>query len=185
MRNGTNKPLPDVLEVNAPPGGHWYEMRADRLTELVVPMGYGSRLYVGRLDPPAFVDQRLIALNAKEGTDTDLVHALLNSTLGLLMIEAIGFGRGLGVLDLNKDRIEKSLHVLDPSALNAEQRDDIVASFQSLLRRDILEVADELEQEDRIAFDNTVLEAFAVEVGRETIYDSLRALTEIRQAVEN
>jgi hypothetical protein len=184
VRNGTNQPLPDVLAATAPPGGHWYEMRADRLTELVVPMGYGSRLYVGRLDPPAFVDQRLIALNAKEETDIDLVHALLNSTLGLFMIEAIGFGRGLGVLDLNKDRIEKSLHVLDPSVLDKAQRERVVDAFQPLLHRDILEIADELEQDDRMTFDDIVLEAFAIQVGRELIYASLRTLTEIRQAVE-
>ena len=159
-------------------------MRADRLTELVVPMGFGSRLYVGRLDPPAFVDQRLIALNTKDGTDTDLVHALLNSTLGLLMIEAIGFGRGLGVLDLNKDRIEKSLHVLDPSELTTNARNNIVSSFQPLIDRDILEVADELDQDDRIAFDDVVLDAFGITVARETIYDGLRALAEIRQAVD-
>ena len=132
VRNGTNELLSDVLAKTAPLGGHWYEMRADRLTEMVVPMGFGSRLYVGRLDPPAFVDQRLIALNAKDETDTDLIHALLNSTIGLLMIEAIGFGRGLGVLDLNKDRIEKCLHVLDPTEISHEARNNIVAAFQPL-----------------------------------------------------
>lgn len=184
VRNGQNKPLTDVLAKTAPQGGHWYEMRADRRTELVVPMGFGSRLYVGRLDPPAFVDQRLIALNTKDGTDTDLVHALLNSTLGLLMIEAIGFGRGLGVLDLNKDRIEKSLHVLDPSKLTAKARNNIVSSFRPLIDRDILEVADELDQDDRIAFDDVVLDAFGITVAREMIYDGLRALAEIRQAVD-
>ena len=184
VRNGTNRPLPEVLAEAAPPGGYWYEMRADRLAELVIPMGYGSRLYVGRLDPPAFVDQRLIALDAKDATDTDLVHALLNCTLGLLMIEAIGFGRGLGVLDLNKDRIEKSLHVLNPSIIDKAARDSIVAAFQPLIEREILEVADELEQDDRIAFDDTVHRAFDIEVDREVVYSALLALTEIRSAVQ-
>ncbi|MBC6442553.1 MAG: N-6 DNA methylase [Rhodobacteraceae bacterium] len=184
MRNGKNKPLPDVLAKTAPPGGHWYEMCADRLTELFIPMGYGSRLYVGRLNPRAFVDQRLIAMNTREGVDTGLVHALLNSTLGLLMIEANGFGRGLGGLDLNKDRVGKTLHVLDPSVTNEEQKDRIIAAFQPLLLRDILEVADELKQEDRIAFDEVVLESFAVQVGREVICNNLRTLTGIRQTVE-
>lgn len=184
MRNGTNELLPDVLAKAAPLGGHWYEMRADRLTEMVMPMGFGSRIYVGRLDPPAFVDQRLIALNPKETTDTDLVHALLNSTIGLLMIEAIGFGRGLGVLDLNKDRIEQYLHMLDPNLISEGSRNRIVSSFRPLTIRNILEIADELEQDDRIEFDNVVIEEFGIGVPREIIYDSLRALTEIRQAVD-
>ena len=182
-RNGKNELLTDVLAKTAPPGGHWYEMRADRLTELVMPMAYGPRLYIGRLDPPAFVDQRLVALNAKDGTDTDLIHALLNSTLGLLMIEAIGFGRGQGALDLNKDRVEDSLHVLDPTVIDRSARDGIVAAFRPLIDREILEVADELEQEDRITFDNVVLDAFGIGVGSETIYGALLALTEIRNAV--
>jgi len=181
VRNGNNVPLPEVLDY---PGMHWYEMQADRLTEFVVPMGYGSRLYVGRLNPPAFVDQRLIALNAADGADTDLMHALLNSTIGLLMIEAIGFGRGLGVLDLNKDRIEKCLHILNPDILSRQSRDNIVFAFQPLINRELLEVADELDQDDRIAFDDVILDAFGILIPREAIYDSLRALTEIRQAVD-
>lgn len=180
-RNATNRPLPEVL---AAAGMHWYEMRADRLAELVVPLAFGNRLYVGRLDPPAFVDQRLTALNAKDSTDLELTHALLNSTIGLLMIEAIGFGRGLGALDLNKNRMEACLHILDPTVINCDARDRILTAFQPLIGREILEVADELESEDRIAFDDAILDAFGIAVARETIYDSLRMLTEIRQAVD-
>ena len=112
------------------------------------------------------------------------VFLSISSTIGLLMIEAIGFGRGLGGLDLNKDRIGKCLHVLDPTAIGREARNNIVAAFQPVAKREILEIADELEQDDRIAFDDVVLDAFGITVARETIYDSLRALTEIRQAVD-
>ena len=108
VRNGTGDPLPDVL---AKAGHHWYEMRADRVAELVIPLAYGKRLYVGRVNPAAFVNQRLMGLNAHAGVNIDLAHALLNCTVGLLMIEGIGFGRGLGALDLNKDRIEANLHM--------------------------------------------------------------------------
>ena len=182
-RNNKNEPLPDVLKKTAPKGGYWYEMRADRMTELVLPIAPNARIYVSRLNPPAFVDQRFVALDAKDGTDVDLVHALLNCTLSLLMIEAIGFGRGLGVLDLNKDRIEAALHVLDPSAIDADARTMIMTAFQPLTERDILEVVDELEQDDRIAFDDVILRTFGINVERETVYDALLALTEIRNSV--
>ena len=183
-RNKKNESLVEILQQAAPTGGYWYEMRADRLTDLVLPTNPGSRIFISRLDPPAFVDQRLTALVVKNRTDVYLLHALLNCTLGLLMIEAIGFGRGLGVLDLNKNRVEKSLHILDPSVLNAEQRKRIIDAFQPLIHRDILEIADELEQDDRMAFDDLVLEYFGIQVSRDLIYDNLRTLTEIRQAVE-
>ncbi len=181
-RNRKNKRLPDVLARSAPTGGYWYELKADRLAELVIPINPGSRLYVGRVDPPAFVDQRLIALNAKPGVDADLVHLLMNSAIGLSMIEAIGFGRGKSALDLNKSRIEKSLHVLDPARIDDAGKERIMEAFQPVARRRIFDIADELDRSDRIAFDDTILEVFDISVERERIYDNLRALFEIRNA---
>ena len=62
------------------------------------------RLFSGRLDPPAFVDQRLIQLNPLDDVDIGLCHALLNSSIGMFIIEALGFGRALGALDLKVSR---------------------------------------------------------------------------------
>ncbi|WP_269220962.1 N-6 DNA methylase [Brevundimonas vesicularis] len=181
VRNGTGDPLPDVL---AKAGHHWYEMRADRVAELVIPLAYGKRLYVGRVNPAAFVNQRLMGLNAHAGVNIDLAHALLNCTVGLLMIEGIGFGRGLGALDLNKDRIEASLHMLDPDELNKNQRNEIISAFKAMKKRKVLEVSDELEQADRQSLDDLIIEHFALPANREQIYDALRALVEVRHAVE-
>lgn len=181
VRNGTGDPLPDVL---AKAGHHWYEMRADRIAELVIPLAYGKRLYVGRVNPAAFVNQRLMGLNAHAGVNIDLAHALLNCTVGLLMIEGIGFGRGLGALDLNKDRIEANLHMLDPDALNKVQRNEIIAAFKTMKKRKVLEVSDELDQEDRQELDDLIISHFGLPASREQIYDALRALVEVRHAVE-
>lgn len=181
VRNGTGRPLPEAL---AKANHQWYEMRADRVAELVIPLAYGKRLYVGRVNPAAFVNQRLMGLNAHAGVSVDLAHALLNSTIGLLMIEAIGFGRGLGALDLNKDRIEASLHMLDPDTLNRDQRSAIIAAFDAMKARRVLEVSDELEQPDRQVLDDLVIEHFRIAVTREHIYDALRALVEVRNAIE-
>jgi SAM-dependent methyltransferase len=181
VRNGTGRPLPEAL---AKANHQWYEMRADRVAELVIPLAYGKRLYVGRVNPAAFVNQRLMGLNAHAGVNVDLAHALLNSTIGLLMIEAIGFGRGLGALDLNKDRIEASLHMLDPDDLNRDQRNAIITAFDAMKARLVLEVSDELEQPDRHLLDDLVIKHFGLKVSREHVYDTLRALVEVRQAVE-
>lgn len=159
----------------------WYEMKADALTDLVMFINYGDRLFVGRVDPPAFADQRLVRLEPIGAVDTDLAHALLNSTIAMFIIEGMGFGRGLGALDLNKDRIEDFMHILDPSELNKADSDAIKAAFEPLLQRNILDVADELEQADRQAFDNTVIEVFGLNIDRRRIYDALLSLVEIRQ----
>lgn len=181
VRNGTGNPLPDVL---AKAGYYWYEMRADRVAEIVIPLAYGKRLYVGRVNPPAFVNQRLMGLNAHAGVNLDLAHALLNCTIGLLMIEGIGFGRGLGALDLNKDRIEANLHILDPDKLDEAQTHEIITAFDPLKNRKILEVADELDQADRRNLDDIIIRAFNLPVSREDMYDAFRALVEVRHAIE-
>lgn len=159
----------------------WYEMRADTLADLVIFINYGDRLFVGRIDPPAFADQRLVRLDAIGTVDIDLAHALLNSTIAMFIIEGMGFGRGLGALDLSKDRIEDFMHILDPSQLDHEGITSIKAAFLPLLRRDIFGVADELEQADRKTFDDAVISAFGLDIDRQRIYDALLSLVEIRQ----
>ena len=162
-------------------GLRWYEMKADTLTDLVMFINYGDRLFVGRVDPPAFADQRLVRLKPIGDVDIDLAHALLNSTISMFIIEGMGFGRGLGALDLNKDRIEAYMHVLDSSQLDQNGIDTIKAAFAPMLARDVLNVADELEQADRQAFDDAVIAAFGLGINRQRVYDALLSLIEIRQ----
>ncbi|PCH51272.1 MAG: hypothetical protein COC17_01245 [Hyphomicrobiales bacterium] len=176
--NTDGKPLTDVLSQN---GQKWYEMEASSMAEIVMSLAFGNRLFISRLAEPAFVDQRLIRINSKEGVDLDLCHALLNSAIGMFIIEGMGFGRGLGVLDLNKDRIGKFMHLLDPSKLSNEQVESIITTFRPLLEREIFDVADELEEIDRQTFDQTVIEAFGITTSREQIYESLLTLIAIRQ----
>ena len=172
---------PENIAKLATSGLMWYEMKADTLTDLVMFINYGDRLFVGRVDPPAFADQRLVRLEPIGAVDIDLAHALLNSTIAMFIIEGMGFGRGLGALDLNKDRIEEFMHLLDPSQLDESRVTAIKAAFAPLLQREILDVADELERADRQAFDDAVIAAFELPVDRQRIYDALLSLVEIRR----
>ena len=160
----------------------WYEMKAEALAELIMFINYGDRLFVGRLNPPAFVDQRMVRLEPRGVADLDLCHALLNSSIGMFMMEGLGFGRGLGALDLNKDRIETYMNILDPTILNRRQRAKVKQAFLPLLEREVFSVGDELEQMDRQEFDDTVIEAFGLDVLREDVYESIRTLVGIRLA---
>ena len=159
----------------------WYEMKTDNLADLVIFINYGDRLFVGRVNPPSFADQRLVPLKPLGDIDIELHHALLNSAISMFIIEGMGFGRGLGALDLNKDRLEKYMHMLDATRLNEKSIEQIKTAFTPLTHRDILPVADELEQADRIAFDNAIIEAFGLNTLRDDIYNSLLFLVEIRQ----
>lgn len=159
----------------------WYEMNADGTTDLVMFINYGDRLFVGRVDPPSFVDQRLVPLNPYNPVDIELYHAILNSAISMFIMEGMGFGRGLGALDLNKDRIQNYMHVLDIEALSDQAISDIKAAFAPLIARPIKNVADELEESDRRKFDEVVIKAFNITVSRQTIYDSILSLVEIRR----
>jgi hypothetical protein len=159
----------------------WYEMDTDEISDLVLFINYGDRLFAGRVNPPAFSDQRLVPLKPINEVDIELYHAVMNSAISMFIIEGMGFGRGLGVLDLSSERIKQYMHILDISTLSSESVQAIKDSFLPLTIRAIMtSVADELEQADRIAFDDTILLVFNINVNRQTIYDSLLALVEIR-----
>ena len=87
----------------------------------------------------------------------------------MFYIEASGFGRGAGALDLNKDKFADSF-MLNPNLLSEKQNQEILKAFMSLTQRKILPVEQELQQTDRQAFDTVVLKAF----GMENLYDEIK-----------
>lgn len=176
--NGTGKPLPDVL---AKSGYQWYEMSAATLADFVISMNPDQRLCVHRLNQRSFVNQRLIRFVSQQNVDVNLCHALMNSVVGMFLIEAIGFGRGLGALDLNPTKMSAHMHMLDPSAVSAQDRAHILSAFQPLLVRNVLNLTTELLSQDRIDFDMAVLNAYGIAHLQGQIYDSLRQLFHIRQ----
>lgn len=163
------------------PGRLWYEMDTNELSDLVMFINYGERLFVGRVNPPAFSDQRLVPLKPISTVDVELYHAIMNSAISMFVIEGMGFGRGLGALDVSSDRIKQYMHVLDISELSNGDKQEIKDAFQPLANREIMStIADELEQVDRIAFDEIICSVFKLNVRRQIIYDSLLTLVEIR-----
>ena len=107
----------------------------------------------------------------------------MNSLISLFYIEAMGTGRGEGALDLSKDKIEADLRIINPSLITKENRDKILKLFKKLETRGILPIKQELEQEDRINFDNAVLEAIGCLQFKEQIKNSLLTLYKIRVTV--
>lgn len=164
---------------------HWYEMKDSTTGNFVISMNPDQRLFIARFQTPAFVDQRLIPFRAKDGSiDLDLCHALFNSVLGISYIEAMGFGRGLGVLDLSATKLKTHMRMLNPNLLNEAQRTQILDAFSSLLRRPVLPVLEELEDPDRKRFDEVVLRAYGVYDHYQSILKAIKGLYKIRKAVK-
>lgn len=183
QKNTSGKPLPEALKRS---GMHWYEFGKPAKADFVLTLNPEKRFFIAKVQTPSIVNQRLICLKVKTGYDADLLHALLNSVITYFIIEVSGFGRGLGALDLKADTF-KSMFMLDPSKLTGEQIDMIKKDFKPLLsiEREIYNIDEELESEDRLKFDKTVLKAFGVEHLQLDIYESLLKLVSIRLEAKN
>ena len=107
-------------------------MKPNTQADMVLGMNLGDRIFVAIMEKRGFVDQRLMRLTRKEdGLDLHLCHALLNSLLGLYMIESSGFGRGLGALDLQPTKLRKGLYILNPTLLSKKDKTKIKKLFNS------------------------------------------------------
>jgi len=184
--NTNGEPLVPVLEGSASKNEYWYEMNDSTMADLVASMNFNHRMFIAKLETRSFVDQRLTRFTALDNSvDIDLAHALLNSILGIFFIEALGFGRGLGVLDLSSTRMKKHLRMLNPALLSQNDIQNIKSKFQVIKTRKIQTIENELTNPDRIAFDNAVLEAYGIMNLKDNIINSFLYLYEIRTTVQD
>lgn len=181
LKNGVGKPLPEVLKM---PRSKWYELKPNEVVDLFTMMNPDERLFFGRFKEPTFINQRLIGLKPiNKNEDIDLQHSLLNSMLMKFFIEAVGFGRGLGVLDINKDNISKCF-MLNSDLLSNDKIKNIKDAFNPLISKKIISVESEMKDEDWIHFNHTVLESFNINEYYNKICTSLLSMRRTRKAVK-
>ncbi len=181
--NEKGKPLPEILKIKK--DEKWYEMKPNEIVDFFTMMNPDTRMFFGRFREPTIINQRLIGLRLiAPPDDAMLYHALLNSVLMKFYIEAVGFGRGLGVLDINKQSISRCF-ILDPSHLTQEQKQEIEISFNEILDKEIMTVREEFEDLDWIKFNHVVLRAFGIDAYYDKIRHSLLSMMRVRStAVE-
>ena len=178
--NNTGQPLKKSLRRS---NMYWYEMRDTATADICTAMNPDQRLFFAKFQEPTFINQRLIGLKKKSHyQDIELYHALLNSIIGLFYIEAIGFGRGLGALDITSTTL-KNAFMLDPIQISDEDRFVILSKFAILSNRDVMNTMQEIEQVDRSEFDITVLRAFGIEDIYPDIKNSLISMQKARLSV--
>lgn len=182
QKNTVGVPLPECLKKN---NIKWYELKRDEIAEIFTMMNPDKRFFFGKFkDEPAFINQRLIGLTHKSGyDDIDLNFALLNSVLTVFSIEASGFGRGLGVLDINATKIKKCI-MLNPKLVSSECRKQILETFSVLKNRTIKNIDEELVSEDRIAFEKAVFSAFGLESYLDDVIKSFSSMQKARRSVK-
>lgn len=166
----------------------WYELKFPKepSADFVLSTNPDKRLFIAKTTQPMLIDQRLLLLKCKKGKikDFNLLHALLNSTLGMFFIEASGFGRGLGALDLNSTKLKNSFSIWNPDLLK-NNSEKILTCFEKIKKRNVLTVPEELEQQDRLDLDKAILEAYGISFDLNLLYNSLLHLYNIRQTVRS
>lgn len=182
MVNANGEPLIKVL---ARGNLKWYEMDANTMADFVLSMNPDKKLFIARTNEPTFVDQRLIRLTRKStDINMELIHALMNSSVSIFLIEAIGFGRGLGVLDISPTRIRNGMRIPKLDLISPANTNKIIEAFAPLSQREVLSIREEVRQPDRIDFDKTVLSSIGIPNNIcDEIYSALLTLYKIRKSV--
>jgi hypothetical protein len=156
-RNGT-KTIQEACAGHRP---FWYSLRPKQ-AKIVTAINPYERFFFSFSENPFTIDQRLVAININDNYNVELMAALLNSVVTFLSIEMRGTSRNLGALDLNANYF-KRLKVLNPDSLNEQQNTEISEAFQPLKKRKIKTIFEEVEMEDRINFDKTILRSYGID----------------------
>lgn len=175
--NTNGHPLPEVL---AKPNLYWYEMKDNATADIVTTMNPGNRLYFSKAKKPTFINQRLIGLQFLDERypselDKEVDFALLNSLIGLFLLEANGFGRGLGALDISKTSVSQ-MYMLNSRKLTDQDKKNITESFRKISNNLIVDLVSSLDDPDRVMFDKQILQSFGIEHLYLEIKESLLSL---------
>lgn len=170
---------------NRRPG--WYALPESEthFSQLFFTQAYGER-HIQRYSPtPLVADARLYFLSVADDRDTEIISAVLNSSLVAFFTELVGrVTLGDGALELKVEDARDYLLVPDVRQFEAATRAAIAAAFQPLLARPIGPVFEEVKQPDRQALDRAILQALGLEPDKwlTRLYDGL--ITLVRQRVQ-
>lgn len=185
-----NKSLQKIRSISKPNQSclshrpYWYTLPDSGSIAFATMMNPYTRLFfAGALPGRSFVaNQRAICFSPiKADLDEELCLALLNSTLGMFLIEASAAPMALGALDTRAETFKK-MYMLNPSLITPAQREDIVSAFKILKSRNIKDALEELNEQDRIRFDSVVLRAYGIEKFDKQIRDALARMLRVRLA---
>lgn len=159
VTNKTGVALPQVLKARKP---YWYSLKPEKPANIFISINPSQRLFFSYNKTPLFINQRLVAIRANE-KNVEIVTALLNSIVSLLIVELNGVSRNLGALDLNADFFKTKMKIFDPNMLSSKQKASILTKFEMLSKREIQNYESEYKQKDRITFDEEILKSFGFE----------------------
>jgi hypothetical protein len=112
-------PLPEVLKTRKP---FWYSLAPEEKANIFISINPSQRLFFSfSKSPLLYLNQRLVAIRVKK-KDVEIISALLNSIVSLLIVELNGVSRNLGALDLNADFFKTKMKMFDPVCFQTNRR---------------------------------------------------------------
>ena len=73
--------------------------------------------------------------------------------------------------------------IVNPAILTEQAQNDILNAFIPLKNRNVMGTNDELNQEDRMQFDHTILNAFGIDRYYSEIKEALLSMQQVRHTV--
>jgi len=184
FKNDTNEkgePLPDVLKRR---DMYWYEMPSRTLATFALSINPDRKICFYRFIEPSFVNQRLISISPNKFIDLDLLHALLNSIFVTSQIESLGFGRGLGVLDINASNIRDGLFIPNINIIDNNDAIQIKKLFKIIIMKPIIDTIATLDSPEWIEFNYKI--AKSINLPTESVrsaYEHFSRIYTIRKSV--
>jgi hypothetical protein len=151
--------LPAVFAKRRP---FWYTLKAEEPANIFISINPNEKLFFSYTTQKIGLNQRLVAIRVDR--EPELITALLNSVVSLLMVELNGVSRNLGVLDLNADFFKTKMKILNPHLLDETKKQSILEHFSIIKSRKIESYKIEFQREDRQHFDKAILSAFGFDV---------------------
>jgi hypothetical protein len=187
FENGVNEKGKLLVEVLSRKNLYWYQMEDTSLADFVLSVNPDTKIFIQRFMEPSFTNQRLINFSTKDDVlDKELLHAFLNSTIVISQIEALGFGRGETVLDLNPTNLKNGLYIPKIETISDSYRDRIKSYFSDIMKEPVMSIDEIVRSNFRKEFDTLILESINVENDYvKYLYDNLEILYTIRKSAKN
>lgn len=161
---------------------YWYQFPKIVTGDFATAINPDRRLFWSILPKDLVINQRATVFKLKdENTSRELIHALLNTYFAQFMIEAVGFGRGLGVLDTTKDGILDSV-MLNPNLLGEEAKQEILECWAILSKQEVPDILDQLKDEEWIKFNKLVFSKYDKKEILPDLMETLKNAVEMRSS---
>jgi hypothetical protein len=163
----------------------WYAIPEHRSkpAQVFIACAFGDRHMHRFCRTPVIADKRLYFLVPAREIEDLFLAAVMNSSVTALSTEVIGrVTMGDGVLELTVEEANDYLVVPDLRKVSATQKVAIVSAFESLCKRKIGNVFDEVKEQDRQALDAAILNAIGLDPKKylKPIYEALCELVQER-----